>query len=430
MPPTTRLRVRTTPLADDRRLLDLVPDVDDPLAWVTDDEGFVAWGTAVRLPVSTGPQRFATADAKVRELADSASVDDAVNRRGTGLLAVASFTFDADTPGSVLTVPRVIVGRDHGATWLTRIDPPDAPDAPGPRVGAVRPVARDRPRYAGASTPDVHWLEAVASAIARIRTGALDKVVLARDYALWSRERFDAVDVARRLSARFPACHTFVVDGLVGATPETLIRRTGRMVESRVLAGTAARDPDATSDDALGSALLASDKDRREHAFAVASVVDRLREVCADLETPAMPSLLRLANVQHLATTVTGQLDDDVSVLALAGALHPTAAVGGTPREAAIALIAELEGMDRQRYAAPVGWIDPTGDGELGIALRCTHLEGARARLFAGVGIVDGSRPEAELAETRLKLLAMQRVLDPTDDRGPGGRVSPATGGR
>lgn len=407
-----RLHVRSVALPEDRPLLDLVPDVDDRLTWVRDDEGLVAWGTAVRIEPGRGPERFVRAEAELRRLARTAEVEDVVRQAGSGLIGVGSFTFDADADGSVLVVPRVVIGRRDGRTWRTDITPDDADPVAEPASWPPRPRRQDRPRYAGSSLPDLHWLDAVATAIERIHDGALEKLVLARDHALWSREPFDALDLARRLTARFPRCHTFVVEGLVGATPELLLAREGRSVRSRVLAGTTGRSDDEVEDAALGADLLASEKDLAEHRYAAESVREVLATRCADLAGAPGPRLLRLDNVQHLATTFEGHLDDPTtSSLEVVAALHPTAAVGGTPRGAALELIRELEGMDRGRYAAPVGWTDASGDGEWGIALRCAELSGARARLFAGVGVVDGSLPEAELEETRLKLLAMQAAL-------------------
>ncbi|MFP4150040.1 MAG: isochorismate synthase MenF [Nitriliruptoraceae bacterium] len=409
--------VRTVALDDDRPLLDLLPATPDALAWVRDGEGLVAWGVAARLDPGPGADRFTRAGAALARLAADAEVSDEVLLPGTGLVAVGSFTFEARTPGSVVVVPRVVVGRRQGVTWRTDITPSDGPTTPPPPpvpVGAAaRRPRRDRPRYAGSSLPDVHWLEAVARAVKRIQAGEADKVVLARDHAVWSREPFDPLDLARRLTARFPRCHTFVVDGLVGATPELLLAKRGGAITSRVLAGTTGRSVDEARDAALGAALLASEKDRAEHAYAAASVAEVLAPRCTDLAGDPEPRLLRLDNVQHLATTYRGNLEDPTtSVLDLVGALHPTAAVGGTPREVALRMITELEGMARGRYAAPVGWLDAAGDGEWGIALRCAELQGARARLFAGVGVVAASLPEAELEETRLKLRAMQAVLD------------------
>jgi menaquinone-specific isochorismate synthase len=403
------LRVTTRLLDDDRPLLELIPP-GDALAFVRSGDGLVGWGEALRLRPGPGHDRIERADAALREV--GAEIDDPVDLPGSGLVALGSFSFSSASADSALVVPRVVVGRRDGHTFLTRIDPDGAPPAPAPAPAPPAAVPRDRPRYAGSTVPDVRWLEAVAEAIRRIEAGDLDKVVLARDHALWARDVFDPLELARRLTHRFPSCHTFVIDGLVGATPELLLSRRGRRVVSRVLAGTAARDPDEANDAALGAALLESDKDRWEHRLAAESVEEVLAPRCRALHHEPHPRLLRLDNVQHLATTFDGELAEDVSALELVAALHPTAAVGGTPRQQALELIEELEGMDRGRYAGPVGWTDQDGDGEWGIALRCAELAGARARLFAGVGVVAASLPEDELEETRLKLLAMQAVLD------------------
>lgn len=406
------LTVRSVAISDDRHLLDLLPHGPDALAWVRDGEGIVAWGVAERIEAGRGPERFGRAHRALSDLAAGSEVVDEVGLPGSGVIGVGSFTFDADADGSILVVPRTVIGRRDGVTWRTDLTPQGAAPAPPPATSTALLAPGARPRYAGSSLPDVHWLEAVARAIDRIAAGEADKVVLARDHAVWSHEPFDAIDLARRLTARFPRCHTFIVEGLVGATPELLLARAGRAVTSRVLAGTTGRSADEVEDAALGAALLSSTKDLAEHRFAADSVREVLAPRCADLAGEPGPRLLRLDNVQHLATTFAGHLDDrSTSALELVGALHPTAAVGGTPREPALAMIRELEGMARGRYAAPVGWTDAAGDGEWGIALRCAELAGARARLFAGVGVVAASLPEAELEETRLKLLAMQAAF-------------------
>ncbi len=413
------LVARSEPLTDDRPLVDFLPPAGG-FAWVRGvgaaQTGMVGIGEAVRLETGRGPDRFARAAAGLARLADEITVDDAVGRRGSGLVAMTSFTFDDGSAGSAVVVPEVAVWRAEGRTWWTRVAERDRlaslrlspvtadPDTPPP----------DRVRYAGSSIPDVHWLDAVAQAITRIRDGVLDKVVLARDHAVWSKQPFEARVLAARLNRRFPECYTFLIDGLVGATPELLVRRDGTRVEALPLAGSARRGDDAEEDRRVGAALLASEKDRWEHALAVGSVVDALRARCEELDADREPFLLRLDNVQHLATRVTGRLRTTETALELAGALHPTAAVGGIPTDRAVAAIRELERMDRGRYSGPVGWVDAVGDGEFGIALRCAELSGARARLFAGAGIVAGSLPEDELEETRLKLRAMESALDPT----------------
>jgi len=255
----------------------------------------------------------------------------------------------------------------------------------------------------------------VAEAVVAIRAGGLRKVVLARDLFASATEPVDARAVLRRLAQRYPDCFTFACDGLVGATPELLVRRAGRQVRALVLGGTAPRGGDPAQDETLGSELLASAKNTEEHAYAVASIRDALRPLCDVLDVEARPALLKLPNLQHLGTQVRGTLtasEAPKSALALAAAMHPPAAVCGTPPGAALELIHELEQMDRERYAGPVGWVDAEGNGEWGIALRCAQLSGRTARLFAGCGIVAGSDPAAELAETIVKFQPMRGALE------------------
>ncbi len=255
----------------------------------------------------------------------------------------------------------------------------------------------------------------MADAVAAIRTGSLRKVVLARDVFATAAEPIDTRVVLRRLAGRYPDCFTFACDGLVGATPELLVRRAGREVSALVLGGTAPRGGDPAGDEVLGAELLASAKNTEEHAYAVASIRDGLGPLCDTLEVEPRPSLVRLPNLQHLGTHIRGTLTGNgtpKSVLALAAAVHPPAAVCGTPTAAALELIRELEHMDRERYAGPVGWVDAEGNGEWGIALRCAQLSGRTARLFAGCGIVAGSDPAAELAETLVKLQPMRDALE------------------
>lgn len=389
-------------------LIEEVPHIDDGMtfAWIRDGEGFIAHGVARRLMPGPGADRFLRA----RHL-----VHDTLTELGVpGAIAIGSFTFAAQQEGSVLVVPasltRLVGGvRSHLVIDATAV-PPRA-ETPGDR----RPVAGRRPRFAGASVTDDRWLEAVQTVLDEIAAGRAEKVVLARDQHLWARAPFDLRDIVQRLAERFPTCITFLVDGLVGASPETLVRLHGSEVSSLVLAGTAARGGSDAEDRALAERLIRSEKDRIEHQHAVDSVRELLAPLCTRLEVPSEPELLRLANVQHLASPVSGTLIEPMHVLELVGLLHPTAAVGGTPRDDAAALIAEHEGLDRGRYAGPVGWCDVDGNGEWAIALRCAEVRGDRARLFAGAGIVAGSVPVDELRETWLKLGAMRGVLGALD---------------
>jgi menaquinone-specific isochorismate synthase len=255
------------------------------------------------------------------------------------------------------------------------------------------------------------WELAVADAVSRIRNSQLDKVVLARDLIAELSEPLDVRAPLASLAESYPSCWTFNVDQLFGATPEMLIRRERGLVTSRVLAGTIRRTGDDAHDLALAATLARSSKDLEEHEFAVRSVADALAPYCLSMNVPESPFVLHLPNVMHLATDVTGVLDDGTTSLGLAAALHPSAAVGGTPTQTAVDLISEIEGMDRGRYAGPVGWMDADGDGEWGIALRSAEYAGNRVRLFAGCGIVADSDPEAELAEAGAKFVPVRDAL-------------------
>lgn len=411
------LQVRSARLPEDhpfsqRPLLDLLPATGG-LAWVRDGEGLVGWGEAARLVVR-GRERFSRAQRWWSDTLRSATTVDEADLAGSGLVAFASFAFE---PGrSVVVVPHVVVGRQDGVTFVTVISRADEPEADPSLLLTVRDDAMPRGSIAweeGTQPPNI-WQRSVADAIERINRGEVDKVVLARDIVGISSQPLDARNILTWLSAHYPECWAFAVDGLLGATPELLVRRNGESVTSRVLAGTVRRGQDKTADLNLAEALMASDKERGEHEYAVSSVAQALAAHCLDLDVPDEPELLRLANVQHLATDIHGVLADAVPVLTLAASLHPTAAVCGTPTERAAALIRSLEGMDRGRYAGPVGWMDSSGDGEFGIALRCGEIDPddhRRIRLFAGCGIVAGSDPASEYAETSAKLEPMRKAL-------------------
>ncbi len=401
------LTVTTVGVDDPGDLLARLPG-PDVSAWVRRGEGLVGWGEAARLTIPAGTDRFAAGEKWLAELFDSARVADEVSLPGSGPVAFGSFTFDPASDGSVLVVPQTVLGRRSGAAWLTTLTGTGVREAPA----ATPLVPPGELRWSDGSLTALEWEQAVAAAVARIRAGELRKVVLARDLLAFATEDIDLRVLLARLAARSPDCYAFACAGLTGATPELLIRREGREVSSLVLAGTMARGGSAAEDEALSEDLLHSAKNAEEHRYSVESVRDLLTPLCAELHVDARPFLLRMADYQHLATGVSGVLAKDASALALAASLHPTAAICGTPTEPALELIRELEGMDRGRYSGPVGWVDARGNGEWGIALRCGEVDGRRARLFAGNGIVAGSQPEVELAETETKFRPMRRALE------------------
>jgi menaquinone-specific isochorismate synthase len=423
-----RLLVRTVAIPDPGDLLERIPQ-PDVVAWVHHGAGLVGWGEAVRVTLPAGDDRFTAGEKWLRSVFDAAEVDDRVRARGSGPVAFGTFTFDASSDGSVMIVPRTVLGRDgRGRAWLTSVaprgdDPPGDPPAPGgnpfPPGMEEAPSGTPSPwgnlRWRDGSLPGPRWEQAVAEAVAAIRAGGLRKVVLARDVFATADEPIDARVLLRRLARRYPDCFTFSCDGMIGATPELLVRRAGNQVSALVLGGTLPRGADPAQDEALGEELLASAKNNEEHAYAVDSIREALGPLCQALHVAARPSLLKFPNLQHLGTQVHGILADGTpprSALALAAAVHPPAAVCGTPAGTALELIRDLEHMDRERYAGPVGWVDADGNGEWGIALRCGQLSGRTARLFAGCGIVAGSEPAAELAETLVKLQPMRGALE------------------
>ncbi|MDM7854399.1 isochorismate synthase [Cellulomonas alba] len=422
--------------ADPADLLSLLP-AGAPLAWVRRGDGLVAWGEALRFEV-TGATRFEDAERAWQGVLAHAIVRDEVRVPGTGPVAFGSFAFDDDSlAGGVVVVPRVVVGRRGPHCWLTTITP-DAQLGPAPTLADVvgartAPVPPGEVEYRDGAVSADGWRDVVAQGVAAIRAGEVDKVVLARDVLARTQRPLDARWALHRLAADYPQCWTFSVDGLVGATPELLVRSEKGLVQSRVLAGTIRRTGDDDADVARAAILARSSKDLEEHEYAVQSVAHALEPFCSSTNVPDVPFVLHLPNVLHLASDVTGVLAAPAgsaaggsagsaqhpSSLALAAALHPTAAVCGTPTVAARDLIRRIEGMDRGRYAGPVGWFGADGDGEWGIALRSGAIDpddSRRVRLFAGCGIVAASDPAAELAESQAKLVPMRHALAGTPD--------------
>lgn len=401
---------RTIEIPDPGRLLDYLPP--DGFAWLRRQHGFVAIGSVVEVRGRTIPE----VDAWWADFATRIHHETALPEVwGTGPIALASFPFDATNTAApaLVVVPRLILGRRSDVSWLTVISevaepatalPPRVTPPQPPHVVAAEPFGL---------TPD-QWSAAVGEGRARVAAGDLSKVVLARGETVTSAAPFDLRWLASVLSDEYANTWTYLVGGLVGASPEMLVRRQGGLATSRVLAGTIPRNGDEQEDLRLAAALARSGKNLVEHELAVASVADAMAPFCSGMNVPDAPYVLQLPNVFHLASDITGVCRDDATALTLAARLHPTAAVCGTPTDAARAAITELEDMDRGHYAGPVGWIDSRGDGEFAIALRCGEIDPAdarRLRHFAGAGIVAESDPSEELAETTHKMEPMHTAL-------------------
>lgn len=392
-------------------LIAALPRPTGSLSFVSEGEGLVGWGELARF-TATGSDAAARIDVWWNTLCETFDVQDEVGGTSTGPVVFVSLGF-SDDDESVAIVPRTVLGCRDGRSFITTIGPAAALTEPEP-VTAPGPIS-----YADASASIGDYAGAVEQAVRRIRAGEADKVVLARDLLATAAEPVDQRHLLRRLADSYPTCWTFAVDGLLGATPEMLLRRQGSEVSSRVLAGTAW--PERAGEHTTGrvaTGLLASVKDLSEHAYAVTSVATVLSRISSDLRVPGHPHILPLANLTHLATDISGTIDPPApgartpSALLLAAGLHPTAAVGGSPTEVATRLIAELEPMKRGRYAAPVGWMSADGDGEFGIALRCAEVDGRQVRMFAGCGIMAGSDPQVEAREAQIKMIPIRDALE------------------
>jgi menaquinone-specific isochorismate synthase len=405
---TEKMSVRTVWLEREVDLLDILPD-QNPLSWVRRSKGIVGWGEVAKEEF-IGTERFSRAQKWWKQFVSNLAVEDLVQSQGSGPIAFASFAFDAFNEPSLVIVPKYVVGRNEIGSWLTIFGDGDINEVSNQIFNKKFTVASPTNlHYQTGALSDDKWQAAVTNAIERIENSEIDKVVLAKDLIAVSDTAIDPRYLMKNLAKNFDECWTFAVAGLVGATPELLVRKDNEQVLSRVLAGTIARSSDSNQ---MAQALLASEKDIAEHEFAVKSVADALALHCTDMSVPPAPVVLTLANLAHLATDVRGVLVDNAPALALAGSLHPTAAVCGTPKSRARVLIGELEQMDRGRYAGPIGWFDASGNGEFGIALRCAQLQSNTARLFAGAGIVAGSDPASELKEIETKFSAVTSCLN------------------
>ncbi len=430
-------------------------DVEDPCAtvfasrlasdrwfcWEQPDRGFALAGMGVaREAASRGARRFAEVAAEIGRTGRDAVVEAPRGLpAGSGPVWLGGFAFDPEGGGSAtwssfepgsLFLPEVSICRHGEEAFLTVnavVGPGEDAERRGEeltaRLAALRteatlPLLDPHPTAHAdirGARPPRSFEEAVEKATARIAAGEMKKVVLAREVIVSSAAAHDPAPVFGAMRRQFPSCFCFCAGtpeaAFVGASPELLVRRSGAGVSTVALAGSTRRSSDPAVDDHLGERLMRSDKDRREHRIVAERIVRRLRPHSVWVETAPEPAIVKVANIQHLATPVIAQLAEPRSAVELAGMLHPTPAVGGEPWPAAAAPLTELERMDRGWYAAPVGWMDATEDGEFCVALRSALLRDRDAHLFAGVGVVAGSDPEAELAETEVKLQAMLPLL-------------------
>jgi salicylate biosynthesis isochorismate synthase/menaquinone-specific isochorismate synthase len=404
-----------------------------------DRDGFVlaGLGQAAVLEAS-GARRFAEVAAAARELGLNAFADDPggdpASPPASGPVFVGGFAFADDggsspewagLPPACLVLPEIALVRQGGEARMTLtavVQPDDAVEDVVERLVArteeLKPSAMplldpdpvERTRVASAAPPS-HYEQAVARAVERIRAGELEKVVLAREVRAHAARDHDPAAVLGALRELFPACYCWCVGApgaaFVGASPELLVRRDGQRAQTVALAGTTRRSADPAVDDHLGEGLLNSAKDREEQAIVARRIERTLAPVSLWVAAADDPVIVRVHNVQHLATPIRAQLADPVPAVELAGLLLPTPAVGGEPREAALPLIPALEGLDRGWYAGAVGWTDLAEDGEFCVGLRCALLRGRVAHLYAGCGIVRDSDPAEELAETEVKLQAL-----------------------
>ena len=410
-----RLRART-------RRLDLDPDLIDvagetgPL-WQRGRSGFAGRGEAARIVVPAGHP--AAAARAVHLALDTIDVDDDIGQPGCGPVALGALPFDPSHEGTLI-VPQIMVGRsEDGTRWVTTVEPiePGGPGEPA-RLLTLDDVLEPSETTSAGTEPGsftVHttrgadnWCAAVGAARDELRAGIARKVVLARELVIDSDQPLVRSDILRQLRRAYPSCILFADGGFIGASPELLVARTGDLVQSHPMAGTAPRSGDPSADARLAAGLLSSAKDQIEHRYTIDMVHETLLPWCSYLDEEAEPSIVAVANLQHLASLVEGRLSSPpASVIELMRALHPTPAVNGAPRNEALALIRTYEAIDRGHYAGPVGWVDRHGNGAWAVGIRSAEIDGTRARLFAGVGVVADSDPLAELAETRTKFQAL-----------------------
>jgi isochorismate synthase len=387
------------------------------LLWSRDR--FALAGLGIAKTITYHRPHASGASAAHLELASLAGPDD-VSVPGSGPVAFAALPFDRHADGHLI-IPEIVVGRNtDGQRWLTIIGDMSAEDALD-RIGQTlsRPVPfHPEPtsyELTTACRPETWRDDIVAGAIARMRAGEFRKVVLARKVDVHTDSPVDSALLVERLKGVFPQAIIFGIDGFIGASPELLISRAGDVVRAHPLAGTAPRASDPAIDQRNAVDLLASTKNRREHAITIDWLLDTLLPYCSYVDAEPEPSIVTLANVHHLGTTVEGRLSLPApSALELVSALHPTPAVGGDPQNLALKVIDQIEGFDRGRYAGPTGWVDGAGNGSFAVSVRVAQIasnDPTRISVYAGNGIVADSDPVSELAETRSKFQAILGAL-------------------
>lgn len=403
--------ITTENLGENPVLTSVANELDLTTTWIRSGDGLIGFGEYKKIEL-TGEDRFEKAKAWWQIQLSEFKIQNNVHGSGTGPILFGSFSFDPNEK-SILVIPEIILGKKAGKAWVTWIGNDTQPN--------FSTISKSLPSgeitWSNGALSESQWKDQVGFAVDSIKQNKLEKVVLARDQVAASTVAINTRGLLQRLEIEYPSTWLFLVDGLIGATPELLVRLSKSLVTSRVLAGTIRKTGNEDRDLALAASLAKSSKDLEEHEYAVRSVADALAPFCSSTNVPESPFVLHLSNVMHLATDVTGVLNDSAKqadIFTLIQQLHPSAAVCGTPTNAAKKFIIDFEKMNRERYAGPVGWIDANGDGEIAIALRCGQLsqDNKSIRIFAGCGVVAGSDPANELAESQAKLMPMRTALE------------------
>lgn len=396
---------------------------------------FAGLGTAKIVNANGLPTRIADVRDDWRERAAAAVKTGQASVEGTGPILFGAFAFDAMSTAArqwrpfrngLFYVPQLLLTSSGGRSFLT-VNFSCKPDTPLDKLMILLKEGETLLRKSDPIPEANHqivdeieqnpekWTKRVREAIGQIKTSALNKVVLARTMKLIFENRIQPEPVIEQLRLQNKGNYLFSFESgdafFVGATPERLVRKKGTDLFSACLAGSAARGQTAQEDERLAKALLGDQKNRQEHQYVVASIKEALEKLCFRLEVPDEPVILKNAHIQHLYTPVHGRCFPGASVFDFVDRLHPTPALGGTPKEDAVQWIRAHESLDRGLYGAPIGWCDTYGNGDFAVGIRSALVQGREAALFAGCGIVGESIPEKEYEETAVKFRPMRRAL-------------------